>query len=129
MSKRSKESRARVEFEESSDDAALQLAHESQRHLDRALRAEAALRRVQPTVAFAGRVLKEHRNEGLPDDVDGGWLQDTALELGLLDERKVYEPCSEETCVCAEVATEWPVTCFFLTEAGTAAIRAGEETQ
>ncbi len=35
-------------------------------------------------------------------DVDGGWLQDKALELGLLEKREDQcQPCGE-SCLCAE---------------------------
>lgn len=80
-------------------------------------------------VRFAGHVLKAHRNEGYPGDVDGGYLQRRAVECGLLEERTVLGPCGEQ-CVCAEVLSEdeWPSQCFFNTEAGKAAMRTAEES-
>lgn len=69
---------------------------------------------------FAGMVLKEHRNDGYPGDVDGAFLQETALECRLIEERTVSEPCGE-MCTCAEVA-DFPTQCYFGTEAARAAI-------
>ncbi len=54
------------------------------------------------SAAFAelGRwVLSEHRE--YLGDVDGGTIQDKAIELGLLVEVEVTEPCGDD-CYCAE---------------------------
>lgn len=49
----------------------------------------------------------------LPDgDVDGGDLQDTAVECGLLVPTNVTEPCGE-ICYCAEY-DDFPQTCYRL---------------
>ncbi|MGF6641752.1 hypothetical protein [Paraburkholderia sp. MM6662-R1] len=132
MSKRSRESHARLEFDDAVDgnhSLAEALETELRHERQRAQIAEAALRRAQAAVAFAGRVLKEHRNDGMPDDVDGAWLQETALACGLLVQREMDGPCMEEACACAEVNSGWPVTCFFLSETGAEAIRAADETE
>lgn len=56
--------------------------------------------------AFAQRVMKNW-----PDgDVDGGELQDAAVECGLLAPHKVNEPCGEG-CRCAEVG-DFPLICY-----------------
>jgi hypothetical protein len=90
--------------------------------------AEEALRAQAGAVRFAGHVLKAHRNDGYPGDVDGGYLQRRAVECGLVEEHTVSGPCGEN-CSCAEVLgdDEWPSQCFFNTEAGKAAMRAAEE--
>lgn len=85
----------------------------------------AAQRKAQAGQLFAGLVLKQHRNDGYPGDLDGDFLQGAAVQAGLLEERIVAEPCSE-TCTCAEAVmpAEFPVICYFNTEAGKAAIAA-----
>jgi hypothetical protein len=74
---------------------------------------------------FTGLVLKAHRNDGWPGDVDGDDLQDWALQRGLIEERQMSEPCGE-TCTCAEGA-DFPTTCYFNTELGKAVIAAARE--
>ncbi|WP_321820749.1 MULTISPECIES: hypothetical protein [unclassified Burkholderia] len=69
---------------------------------------------------FVGLVLKDHRNHGHPGDVDGGTLQAYAARCGLIEERRMEVPCSEN-CSCAEFG-EFPTTCFFNTDLGTAVI-------
>ncbi|CAE6810826.1 hypothetical protein R69746_05610 [Paraburkholderia aspalathi] len=73
---------------------------------------------------FAGMVLKAHRNDGYPGDVDGGFLQQAALDCGLIEERTATEPCGEG-CTCAEVA-DFPMQCYFNTDSGRAAIAQAE---
>ena len=47
-----------------------------------------------------------------PDgDVDGGFLQDTAIKHGLLAAHEVTEPCNPEGCHCAEYG-DFPQTCY-----------------
>lgn len=77
---------------------------------------------------FAGLVLKQHRNDGYPGDVDGDFLQQSAIECGLIEERTVTEPCGEN-CSCAEVTmpVDFPTTCYFNTAAGKAAIAAADK--
>ncbi|SDI64587.1 hypothetical protein SAMN04487926_12121 [Paraburkholderia steynii] len=81
---------------------------------------------------FAGLVLKDHRNDGYPGDVDGGSIQQWALDSGLIEVRTVYERCGEN-CSCAEFvgADAWldGVECFFTTDAGKAAIAAAERKE
>lgn len=62
--------------------------------------------------AFGAAVLKSHRNDGEPGDVDGGALQELAEKHGLLEQRTVNEPC-REGCSCA-VYGDFPSTCFFI---------------
>lgn len=47
-------------------------------------------------------------------DVDGGHLQDLAVEHGLLVETTQAKPCREEGCTCAEylASDEFPTECY-----------------
>jgi hypothetical protein len=73
-------------------------------------------------------VLKAHRNDGYPGDVDGDVLQRAALDCGLLEERTVAGPCGGR-CSCAETLSEseFPTICYFITEAGKDAVAAAKE--
>jgi hypothetical protein len=66
----------------------------------------------RPLEKFGRWVLSESR---YPEagDVDGGAIQDKAIELGLLGYVTVAEPCGEH-CACAEYfsADEWPCECL-----------------
>lgn len=53
--------------------------------------------------------LEEARGVDGPGDVDGGDLQDKAVELGLLSSHEVTEPCCEG-CACSEWG--FPTTCI-----------------
>jgi hypothetical protein len=44
-------------------------------------------------------------------DIDGGELQDRAVELGILVEVTVTEPCDPDFCQCAEF-DDFPQTCL-----------------
>ena len=57
---------------------------------------------------FALAVLEESRDELC--DLDGGWLQDQAEELGLLVRSVVTAPCNDECCPCAD--TGFPTDCL-----------------
>lgn len=57
---------------------------------------------------FGRRVLDACRDE--LGDLEGGWLQDQAIECGLLHEVPVTEPCGE-VCNCAEYG-EFPTKCL-----------------
>ena len=57
---------------------------------------------------FALAVLEESRHD--LGDLDGGWLQDKAEELGLLVRVDVAEPCGEY-CHCAEYGA-FPQQCL-----------------
>ena len=57
---------------------------------------------------FALAVLEESRDELC--DLDGGWLQDKAEELGLLVRVHVTGPCGE-SCSCIEY-NEFPQECL-----------------
>ncbi len=56
-----------------------------------------------PLEQFGLACLKESRSELA--DLDGGWLQDKAEELGLLVWVPVTEPCGEN-CRCEDFPTE-----------------------
>lgn len=53
-------------------------------------------------IAFAARVIDQARGNGYPGDIDGGWLQDTMTDMGVLEAVAVTEPCDETNCSCAE---------------------------
>lgn len=85
--------------------------HDSLEH-----RAAAALREQASLAAFGRKVLDEHREEF--GDLDGEWLQETAIKCGLLKYVTVDTPCGDE-CRCAEYygQDEWPVQCLRPTDA------------
>lgn len=62
----------------------------------------------QKLAEFGKAVLEEHR-EALTD-LDGGWIQDTAEEIGLLVRVTVDKPCGEY-CQCADYG-EFPLECL-----------------
>lgn len=53
--------------------------------------------------------LEESRDELA--DLDGGWLQDTAVSCGILVPVEVNAPCHESECRCAEYG-DFPQACF-----------------
>lgn len=69
---------------------------------------------------FAGMILKMHRNDGQPGDVDGGWLQDVATEIGLLEKFDVPTDGCGEGCACIGESDY----CYRLTRSGQAAVKA-----
>ena len=69
---------------------------------------------------FAGAVLEAHR-DGC-GDLDGCWLQETAEQYGLIEDREVVERCGAWHCDCSPGDT-----CYFLTDAGRAAILAAKK--
>lgn len=77
-------------------------------------------------LAFAGKVLRLHRNDGEIGDIDGGTLQELAAQFGFLDYREVKEPCCDN-CECAG-ATTFPTHCYFISELGRRAMAATEKT-
>ena len=64
---------------------------------------------VTPLEQFAIAVLRESRDIE-PGDVDGGFIQDKAEELGLLVKVRVTESCGE-LCHCAEY-DDFPQDCL-----------------
>jgi hypothetical protein len=69
------------------------------------IRLEAELKAANVLARFGLAVLEEARID--LGDVDGGWLQDKALELGALHKVPVTEPCNDpmnelSVCRCAE---------------------------
>lgn len=69
---------------------------------------------LSPIEQFACEMIDQHRNDGYPGDVDGGWMQDRMIALGMLKITEVTEPCSETDCVCAET-DGIPGECYRLT--------------
>ena len=64
---------------------------------------------------FGALVLDEHReNIG---DIDGGWMQDKAEEMGLLERVEVQKACGDENtpCSCAEYG-DFPQECLRYTK-------------
>lgn len=54
-------------------------------------------------------------------DLDGGILQDIALQCGVIVEVTMLKPCSEGMedegfCACADAGCEFPTKCFHLAE-------------
>lgn len=62
---------------------------------------------------FGLAVLEESRTD--LGDIDGGWIQDKAESLGLLERVTVTEPCGEE-CRCAEYG-DFPHECLRYSQA------------
>ena len=69
---------------------------------------------LSPIVKFACAVIEQGRNDGYPGDVDGGWLHDAMVDMGLLRTVKVTEPCDDTNCPCAE-SDDFPQECYRLT--------------
>lgn len=68
-------------------------------------------------LAIFGRMVLEQSRESF-GDVDGGWIQDTAIKCGLLAEVEVTEACGDN-CQCAEW-DGFPQKCLRLTDAAKA---------
>jgi hypothetical protein len=62
---------------------------------------------------FGEKCLDAHRDGFC--DLGGDWIQDAAVECGLLKEVQVTEACDPERCGCAEYG-DFPQTCYQLTE-------------
>lgn len=86
------------------------------------------LEQSRSAVHFAGLVLKEHRGDGYCANIDGVVLQEHALKAGMLEERTVTEPCGLG-CECQTCGSEFPTKCYFVTEAGRAAIEVAREKE
>lgn len=67
---------------------------------------------------FGLEVFEAHRNDGHPGDLDGAYLHDVAVEMGVLEPFESAGPCGE-TCVCAEVdpGPGEPYDCYRASEA------------
>jgi hypothetical protein len=74
------------------------------------------LRTIDKLAIFGRMVLEESRD--LLSDIDGGWMQDTAVKCGLLQPVEVEESCGDN-CRCGEF-TGFPTTCYRLTDAARA---------
>jgi hypothetical protein len=64
--------------------------------------------------AFGASCLRTFRGNGIPEmggDLDGGWLQEEAVRLGVLVTLECSEPCGED-CACDrfDVGETW--TCY-----------------
>lgn len=81
---------------------------EFQRLFGYAMELSLALTAGERLAAFGAAVLEESRDDLC--DLDGGWLQEKAVELGVLVEVPVTEACDESTCRCAEYG--FPTTCY-----------------
>jgi|SRR6187399_84885 len=68
-----------------------------------------ALTASEKLAAYGAAILAASREEF--GDLDGGFLQDKAAELGVLVEIQVTEACAEEGCHCAEYG-DFPQNCF-----------------
>lgn len=64
-------------------------------------------------IEFARWVIREHRSE--LGDLDGASIQDELIDLKLLVDVPVTEPCGEQ-CRCGEYFGEFPTTCLRLAE-------------
>ena len=62
--------------------------------------------RMLALMRFGAACLSEHRE--YISDLEGDWLQERAVEVGLLETRKVNEPCSP-SCEC----NRFPTECLF----------------
>ena len=57
--------------------------------------------------AFANEIM-----DCWPDgDVDGGFLQEVAIEHGMIAPHEVTEPCNPDGCQCAEFS-DFPLICY-----------------
>ena len=74
--------------------------------------------------AFAGLVLAESRDSLA--DLDGGWIQDTAVACGMLEAVEVTEACNPDNCMCAECG-DFPATCYRYTQSAQAALDAARK--
>lgn len=82
---------------------------------------EASQPPVPALAKFGAAVLEEARGE--LGDLDGGWLQDKALECGCLESVTAIAPCGDD-CRCAEYG-DFPQECFQYTEEVRAALTKG----
>ena len=69
-------------------------------------------------LAQLGRWCLAESRHPVPGDIDGGSLQEKAIELGLLAYVTVTEPCGED-CACMDyyASDEWPHECLRETSA------------
>jgi hypothetical protein len=65
-------------------------------------------------LAIFGRMVLEESRDSL-GDLDGGWLQDTAVKCGLLKRVEATESCGD-SCRCVEF-DDFPTNCYRYTEA------------
>lgn len=56
---------------------------------------------VEQLATFGARVLMQHHGDGERGDVDGGWLQETAVESGVMTTETKTVPCGER-CACSD---------------------------
>lgn len=77
------------------------------REMLRALRS--ALTASEKLAAYGAAVLDAHREDF--GDLDGGFLQDKAVDVGVLVEVRVEQACDGVGCHCAEYG-EFPQSCY-----------------
>jgi hypothetical protein len=78
----------------------------------------------------AARLVAEIFNEDR-GDIDGGWLQDKAVECGVLIPVEATEPCidpEQGNCACAEYG-DFPLTCYRLNEGIRALLKGKDNAQ
>lgn len=92
------------EIEEILDEAGHPLSNKNGNLISKALKE--LVRELALLRTFAQRIMTNWPEGG----VDGGELQDTAVDCGLLEPNEVSEPCGEN-CRCAEYG-DFPVTCY-----------------
>lgn len=85
---------------------------------------DSEIERLRPFARYGAKVIEAHRDE--IGDIDGGSLQEMAIECGLLHEVEVTEPCDPESCRCAEW-DDFPQKCLRYTEAAKAALAGRED--
>lgn len=74
---------------------------------------------VQEKFAQLGAWCLEYHRDNECSDIDGGDLQDKAIEIGLLGYTPMEKPCGEDgACWCMSYyhPTDWPVDCLRRTE-------------
>ncbi len=81
---------------------AWEMPHEAALSLFQQLGVALGLPTSEGVARFAARVLRWHRNDGYPGDVDGGDIQECALENDLLEVFERGRDICGENCECDE---------------------------
>ncbi len=61
--------------------------------------------------AFGREILHRMLDHSCGGDLEGGDVQDIGVKHGTLIEITMAAPCSEHSCICAEVS-DFPTTCL-----------------
>lgn len=64
---------------------------------------------VEQLAVFGAKVLMQHHGDGERGDVDGGWLQETAVESGVMTTETKTVPCGEH-CPCGDFVSHGETT-------------------